>query len=85
MRINKHPTTPTADLRSVMKQLTEEYPDVPDDVTALILQAARQDLAPQDDPAKLLPKARIVLGESLLLQAMQAAAPRKRMGLAAAS
>lgn len=69
MRIKHHPKK--ADLSSVLKQLSEEYPDVPDDVTALILQAAaRQDLAPDEDPATLLPKARIVLGESMLLAAL---------------
>ena len=73
-----------ADLGSVMKQLTEEFPAVPDDVIGLILQAARQDLAANEDPAVMLPKMRRILGESLLMEAMHEAEPAPRPDVALA-
>jgi hypothetical protein len=61
-----------------MKQLHEEYPDVPEDVTALIVQTARLDLAPGQEVTAVLGKVRRILGESVMLQAMRETAPARK-------
>jgi hypothetical protein len=68
MRLNRQ--WPDSELRTLQKQLIQEYPAVPSDVTALVLQMARTDISPDEGPARLLAHARRLLGRSVLMHAI---------------
>ena len=69
MRLNRK--WPEADLRLVVKQLTQEYPMVPAEVAALVVQLARLEVSPAEEPTALLAQARMLLGRSVLLHVIE--------------
>jgi hypothetical protein len=74
-----HRQWPESELQRLKLQLAEEYPAVPADVTALVLQMARTDVTPADGPAALLAQARRLLGRSVLMHTIADAAPHLAM------
>jgi hypothetical protein len=74
-----HRQWPEAELQRLKQQLSLEYPAVPGDVTALVLQMARVEVSPTEGPAALLAQARRLLGRSVLMQAIAEPSPHLAM------
>ena len=74
-----HRQWPESDLQRVKQQLAQEYPAVPADVTALVVQMARADVTPADGPSMLLAQARKLLGRSFLMQTLVEPSPHLAM------
>jgi hypothetical protein len=80
MRLNRKWSE--AEVRSVARQLRQEYPSVPSDVTALVVQVAKLNLSPEEEPATLLAEARRLLGRSVLMHALQDSSGSPNLALA---
>ena len=80
MRFN--PSSPSANLQAVIKQLAQEYPDVPADVTALVAQLAIADTPPDAGLDAILAQSRRLLGHSILLQAIRSGSTNPALALA---